>query len=111
MFNREILAPGIDKTAPDLEARALRQGMNVASTRDAIMSITGGKTDIKASELPTILRATAALISAQRATEQAKNQSRTNDAAQVKTFDAITNINTITAADINRMNAAYYGRK
>lgn len=99
--NAEIIAPHIDKTGPMLEARALREGMLVAETRDAILSVTGGKTEFSDNnEVATVLRAAAAVVRANRGKGKAGASSATNDSK----FD----LNNVTTADINRLNAEYY---
>ena len=98
--NAEIIAPHIDKTGPMLEARALREGMLVAETRDAILSVTGGKTEFSDNnEVATVLRAAAAVVRANRAKGKAGG---------VVTNDSQFDLNNVTTADINRLNAEYY---
>lgn len=94
----EILAPGINKNQPQLMARALRQGMRTAATRDAIMEVTGGRTSLRMGELGGVLRAAAAVVKARRSRAAA-----TADAAP-----GPRDINSVTCADINRMNAEFY---
>ena len=95
--NAEIVAPQIDKTQPMLEVRALRQAMSNSSTCDAVKAVVGDNLEIKASEAPLVLRAVAAILTAQR---QAK-KSVTADAKQgVKSV--------MTADEINAMNHKIY---
>lgn len=96
----EIIAPGCDKTAPHLQARALRAGMMQVQTRDAIMTVTGGRTEFPEEDLDMILRASAALVAAQRA---GSAQSKTQDAAPKRKA-----LNEFTAEDINALNRDYY---
>ena len=99
----EIIAPGCDKTAPHLQAIALRAGMQQVQTRDAIMTVTGGRTEFPEEELDMILRASAALVTAQRA-----------GAAQTKTQVAAPKRKALydySAVVFNAMNRAYYNNR
>lgn len=62
----EILAPGIDKRAPDLPVRALTSGMKFDETRQAILKVTGGRTKFKRADAATYLRCAAIILKAER---------------------------------------------
>lgn len=95
----EIIAAGIDKSAPDLEIRALREGMKSAETKDSIEQITNGVLDgISESEAKYILRGAAALT---------REKRKVNAPSTVKTQDHVS-FNSITCDDINRMNQDFY---
>lgn len=100
----EIVAPMISKDEPDLEARALRAGMQSAVTKDAILEVTAGRTDLNPSEAGIVLRAVASIIK-----ERRRNMAmaQTKDAVQTP---ARKSLNDITADDINAMNAKFYGK-
>lgn len=97
--NAEIVAPSIDKTAPDLEVRALTEGMKTSETKDAIMTVTGGATEINKDDAPLILRAAAAILTTKRQVKAGGKTSVTHDEYA---------INKITADDINRINDEFY---
>ena len=98
--NAEIVAPNINKNQKNLELNALVQGFKTSETKDAILAVTGGSTKISAKDAPMILRATAGILTAQRATIKS---SATKDSSAP-------DINSISAADINDMNNKFYGR-
>lgn len=97
----EIVAPSIVKDAPDLPIRALREGMCTAATKDAILEVTGGATELSAEEASIALRAAAALLKERRAKPKV-NPTPTADAK---------GLNDYTAEDINALNAAFYAKR
>jgi len=99
LSNAEILAPQIDKTKPMLAIRALRQAYGNAETMDAVKRVLGNREQIRYGEADYLMRAAAAVVSAERNAKKA--------AATVKTGDQSPRI--MDAAAINALNKKIYG--
>lgn len=97
--NAEIVAPGIDKTQPNLALRAIKAGMRTPSVKKVIMRITGDSAVIPEQTVDYVLRATASVLS-----EQRRFTGGLKDSLTPKALD-------VTPQDLNKTYSDFWSKK